>query len=485
MATLTVCCGDRTLHLPVSAPTPMYQLLADLPESPGRPCGGGGRCGGCAVYASGSLTPPADDQGQALSCQTLVTGDAQVWLPSRQVMTQIETQVPPLPTALHPVEGQYGAAVDIGTTTLVLQLVCLRTGETLATVACENPQRTIAADVIGRIETALAGGLPMLTSMIHQAVDTLEQEALRQAGLSVRQCDCRVIAGNTTMLYLYAGHNPEALSHAPFEADHLFGLRIGRNLLPRCAGAFVGADITCSLLSSGMCDRDETALLMDIGTNGEIALWHQGQLTCCATAAGPAFEGGGICCGTGSVPGAIDRVWVEQGQLAFDTIQHAPACGLCGSGLIDLAAALLDLSLLDDTGAMDEEEIHLTDQVLLSQHDVRQLQLAKGALAAGAATLLDQAGLAPEQVSRFYLAGGFGSHLNLRSAVRIGLLPECFLDRTVILGNASLGGALELLRNQGSWDKTDRLARSARCVNLAAMPAFSSAFMSCLLFGDE
>lgn len=459
----------------------LFDLISHLPDAPLRSCAGSGKCGACAVIAQGSLSHSPDAYGKVLSCQTRVQGDAQVWLPGRQEIAQIEVRRQTDAYPLEPVAGQYGAAVDLGTTTIVLELIRLTDGQTLSVVSCENPQRVIAADVIGRIEHALGGGLAALSTMVRECIATLERKAFEQAGLRDKQADCRVIAGNTTMLYLYAGYNPISLSAAPFEADCLFGKTLDRDELPPCCGAFVGADITCALLSSRICEKNETALLIDIGTNGEIALWHQGQLTCCATAAGPAFEGCGISCGVGSIPGAIDSVCQTDGQLAFTTIAHAPACGLCGSGLIDLIAALLDTEQLDETGFL-EDEVVLAPEVTLTQQDVRQVQLAKAAIAAGIETLLQNAGLNTDAVSTLFIAGGFGSHLNLQSAARIGLIPESLAGKAVILGNASLAGARQLLLSSSSNQQANAIAHHAECVNLASVSSFTNAFVEKMLF---
>ena len=458
----------------------LYELLADMPDSPGRPCGGGGSCGGCRVAAQGALSEAPDADGYVLACCTRATGDCEVWLPKRQTMAQIETGTPEMLHALEPMAGEYGSAVDLGTTTIVLRLFSLKDGRELATVSCENPQRAVAADVIGRIESALKGRLPMLRAMVRGAVDQLEQKAFQLAGIGAR-ADVRVVAGNTTMLYLYTGRNPETLSHAPFEADCLFGMREKNEWLPACAGAFVGADITCAVLAGGMMQSDATTMLVDIGTNGEIVLRHNGKLYCCATAAGPAFEGGGISCGTGSIPGAVDTVRAQAGKLEYTTIGGAEAGGVCGSGLIDLLAALLDLEWMDETGALDDD-VEVAPGVTITQKDIRQVQLAKGAIAAGMQVLMARAGIGCGDVKKLYIAGGFGSHLNLNSAARIGLIPPQLAGKAVVLGNASLGGAQRLLLDKQAWETACAIAGEAQCLNLAEEADFTDAFMECMMF---
>ena len=459
----------------------LHDLLKQFPDAPSKSCGGTGKCGMCAVVAKGRFDREANADGKILSCQTHVCGNAEVWLPARQTMPHIETSTIKHSFPIEPLCGQYGVAVDIGTTTVVLELLSLSDGKTLSIVSCENPQRIVAADVIGRMEGALNGDLDVLCTLIHDCVDRLERKAFETAKLYNCKADHRIIAGNTTMLYLYDGRLPRSLAAAPFDADCLFGMKRGRDLLPACAGAFVGADIVCAILSSHMCEKTETSMLIDIGTNGEIALWHNNQLYCCATAAGPAFEGCGITCGVESIPGAIDRAHVKNNRIDLTTIESAPAIGICGSGLIDLVACLLETEQLDESGLL-EETINLAENVFLTQEDIRQIQLAKGAISAGIQTLLKHAGLQAENISRLYIAGGFGSHIALGSAVKIGLIPAVWSDRAVVLGNASLAGAKQLLLNRSSYSEVTRIARKAQCLNLASDKFFGDCFIESMFF---
>lgn len=474
--------GDRVLSFTGSPP--LYDLIVSLPDAPPLSCGGRGICGRCAVAARGEFDPPPDRQGQVLACRSRLTGNAEIWLPERRIITQAEERCPTPDFDFSPVSGEYGAAVDLGTTTAVLLLLRLSDGETLATVSCENPQRLMAEDVIGRVDAAIRGSLAPLTGLARRCVDALEKEAFDRAGLPGRRADVRAVAGNTAMLYLFTGRMPRSLAAAPFRADCLFGIREGRDILPPCMGAFVGADITCAVTASGMTRGRETALLMDIGTNGEIALWHEGVLRCCSAPAGPAFEGGGISCGTGCVPGAVDSVSVRDGRLAYTTVGSAPACGVCGSGLVDWIAALLETKRMDETGFL-ECGAELTSGVTLTRRDVRQAQLAKGAVAAGVRTLLREAGIPADRVQTLYIAGGFGSRLNLNSAARIGLVPASLVSGAVVLGNASLAGARMMLLSEACRREAEETARRAVCLNAASCPGFAEDFAECMLFEPE
>lgn len=489
MPKLTIRQGDSVREVAFEG-TP---ILGDLLGTDAQhPCGGRGVCRKCTVEVAGAVSEPNEAEQKAglrLSCQVVVLGDAEVVLPNQKVMEQIETSGGDALTATSPMEGRLGAAVDIGTTTMALRLYDLATGTQIGDSAMLNPQTSIAADVMGRIGAALNGSLETLQDQVQTAIRTLIHAACKKANRPVGEVDSLVITGNTTMLYLLTGRSPESLSHAPFEADCLFGTTeslLGHACcLPPCMNAFVGADITCALLESGQCGRDEVSLLCDIGTNGEIALWKKGELYVTSTAAGPAFEGAGISCGCSSVRGAIDRVCAEDGALRIHTIGEADAVGVCGSGLIDAIAAALELELIDETGAMDDDEIELAPGVALQPKDVRAVQLAKAAIAAGIETLLETAKVEPGEVSTLYIAGGFGNHLDVNSAARIGLIPANLAARVKAIGNASLAGASRLLLDQGAMRTAREIAEKSQHVNLGGNPRFNEHYIDQMLFPEE
>lgn len=483
MAVLTIWKGKEQAFLNFEGPQPLSELLETAGFYEHQLCGGRGICGKCAVKLSGAVSVPNDAEkkaGTRLLCQAEILGDAEVFLTEDAGMTQIQTDSQMEIAVGSPMKGKTGAAVDIGTTTIALRRYDLQTGELLGESAMENPQRTIAADVMGRIGAAMDGRLETLRQQVCTAIQTL----LQQAGGSV---DVMVLAGNTTMLYLLTGRDPSCLSCVPFEADTLFDTDTSvleiQSYLPPCMNAFVGADISCAVLASDMCSG-KTTLLCDVGTNGEIALWKDGVLHVTSTAAGPAFEGAGISCGCSSVPGAIDRVWAEEGSLQVHTIADAPAVGLCGSGLIDAVAALLELELLDETGALEDDDVALAPEVILLQKDIRALQLAKAAIAAGIETLLDVSDTDPDDIDTFYIAGGFGSHLNIRSAARIGLIPEKLADKVRVIGNAALMGASQLLLDQRKVEEVRKIAKDSKHKNLGGDPKFNEYYMDHMFFPE-
>ena len=488
MPRLTIIHGNSSTDALFEGVPVLSSVLRENGFAVDMPCGGKGVCGKCRVQASGALSPLGDKEreaGSRLACQTVLLGDATVTLPRAQALQSIAVSGERPVFALKPMGNGCGLAVDIGTTTLAVSLLDLYSGNTLATAAGENPQRSVSADVVGRMEAAMNGQGGMLQAQVLQAIGALRREVCARARLSPDRIAATVVTGNTTMLYLLTGRSPEPLSHAPFHAEHLFGgtEHIGTYdmYLPRCLSAFVGADIACAILASRMCERDETALLADVGTNGEMALWHGGRLYVCATAAGPAFEAGGISCGVGSVEGAIDRVWQQNGGLGYSTIAGAPPVGVCGSGIIDAVATLRALEMLDETGLLEDGSVALGGGVVVTQKDVRNIQLAKSAIAAGMLTLLKAVGVEPSQVGTLYLAGGFGRHIDLRSAAAIGLIPQALAGKTKVIGNAALAGAEMLLLQTDFNRDIDRYAVCATVVTLSGNPVFTEHYMDCMM----
>ena len=423
-----------------------------------------------------------------LSCQATLFGDAAVTIAAPSSMV-IETAFSTTSHRFHTDAHGLGAAVDIGTTTVALTLVDFDARAVLVTVAAPNPQRGVSADVMGRIGAALDGKADLQKAQIEGAVAALLHDACQKAGREEGAVGRLVMTGNTTMLYLLVGRSPEPLAHAPFAADDLFGRTIdflGRPAyLPPCIGAFVGADITCALLSTGICQDEQTAMLCDIGTNGEIALWQNQKLFVTSTAAGPAFEGAGISCGCASVAGAVDRVWLENGVIKAHTIGEKPPVGLCGSGLLDAVAVLLETGDVDETGATEEDTLPIADDVWLLPQDIRAVQLAKAAVAAGMDTLLHTAAIDWDEVDTLHIAGGFGSHLNRESAARIGLLPALGDTQMRVWGNAALAGAVALLCDDTRVAEAEKLAADAQTVSLGGSTYFNNAFAEQMFFPEE
>ena len=420
-----------------------------------------------------------------------------------------------------------GAAVDIGTTTIAAALY--REGRAVGTIGAWNPQSVFGADVISRMEASLEGKADKLAAIVREAVSCLLTELAEHAGESAEAIETVIITGNTSMLYFLTQKDPRCLSRAPFEADELFGWwTIGEALdlscrkadvyLPRCMSAFVGADITTAILGSGLTETDrilsadgsrkEAAaaidtniscgetdgvsaecsprLMVDVGTNGEIVLFHKERLICCATAAGPAFEGAGLSCGMRGVAGAIDHVNWENGSWKVHVIgdrEASTAEGICGSGVIDGVAGLLESGLLEDTGYL-EEDVCFAGNVGLTAEDIREVQLAKGAIRAGMETLLAEEKIDAAGLEGLYVAGGFGSYMSAKSAERIGLFPKIDLSRIKICGNAALAGAVRILHDRRMEKEATALAEGAKTINLGSSAKFQEFYMKYMMFDE-
>lgn len=455
------------------------------------PCGGKGKCLKCAVRVEGKVSPPAQAETQAgyrLACKTLLLGDATAeMINTEQTFAHIQTDTGAF--GIGKTDFNYGAAVDIGTTTVVLKLFS-SDGACVGQSSSLNPQRSFAADVIGRIGEALKGNGFLLQQQITDCINRLLLNSCAQAGIRKSDIDRMVITGNTAMLYLLTGKDPVSISRAPFKADTLFGtwtevLGI-KTYLPMCMNAFVGADITAAVLETGMCEKNDTALLCDIGTNGEIALFKDGKLYVTSTAAGPAFEGAEISCGCGSVDGAIHRVWAEDGAVYAHTLGNLPAVGICGTGFVDAVAAFLETGKIDETGAIVGELAVSANggTVFLTGKDIRALQLAKAAVAAGIETLLLRTETKVTDIQTLFLAGGFGNKLDPYSAARIGLIPVSLAAKTCGVGNAALSGAVKMLFDSQLITASEAIASSAVHIGLGGNADFNDAFIENMIFTE-
>jgi uncharacterized 2Fe-2S/4Fe-4S cluster protein (DUF4445 family) len=249
--------------------------------------------------------------------------------------------------------------------------------------------------------------------------------------------------------------------------------------------AFVGADITCAVLASGMTESSATSLLCDIGTNGEIALWKDGKLFVTSTAAGPAFEGAKISCGMRGAEGAVDHVTMQNGKITYHTIGETAPKGLCGSGLLDLVAVLLDGEIIDESGRMECKEYRLCENVTLTQKDVREVQLAKAAIRAGIELLAEKMGVQVSDIRRVYLAGAFGNFLDPASACRIGMIPPVLRDRISPIGNAAGEGAKLCALSRAEFEYSRRLAAETEFLELASLPQFQDCYVDALEFCEE
>lgn len=421
------------------------------------PCGGRGRCKGCKVRITAGetplegierelLSPLEQKQGWRLACH--LKADQDMTLQAQQWDAPVLSDNTPL--AFDPREG-LGVAVDIGTTTVVAQLLDLSTGRVLAVQTALNPQAQYGADVMSRVEFAIAdGGAETLRDDIRHCIKRLLFACAKAAECSVDQIHTCVLVGNTVMHHIFCDLDLTPLSRYPFESPTMGAQRFSTMdlkwwkgdceiiFLP-CIGGFVGSDILAGLLASGIADSETTQALVDIGTNGEMVVGNRDALYCAGTAAGPAFEGARISQGMRAAAGAISHVKAVDGALVCEVIGGGSARGICGSGLVDAVAAGLQLGLIGASGRLQNENggLVLADDISLSQTDIRQLQLAKGAIAAGVRILSKSMGIDPEVI---HLAGAFGNYVGSESAQAIGLLSLTGA-KFVPAGNTALRGA--------------------------------------------
>ena len=393
--------------------------------------------------------------------------------------------------APEPYCATYGAAIDLGTTTIVLALCRASDGAVLSTMSCVNPQRAVSPDVMGRIGAALDGAQGELQDMATNAIERLLLQACEEARVSPELVDAFVVTGNTAMLHLLFGEDVAGLSRMPFTMKRGFGEEmqlLGRKAyVPACFGPFLGADLACAILSSGLTERAHPSLLCDIGTNGEMAIWKDGFLYLASAPAGPCFEGAGLSCGCGSIAGAVDGVSLAGGELQVHVIGDERPVGICGSGVIEAVDAFVQAGSISEGGRIFADPLTVCDGVALSQTDVRAVQLAKAAIAAGIEIIMDAAGASASTLDALYVCGGFGSHMNLAAAARIGLIPRGLLEKASALGNAALEGAVMALLDRGKMTIMENMRDMAQCVSLVGNDRFEESYVDNMAFdqGEE
>ncbi len=467
------------------------------------PCGGKGKCGKCKVIAKGELSPLSDrekqwllpeeiSKGVRLACMTEILGNAEIFTLENDG-SRIKTDGEQMQYELLPTIKKYGFVVDIGTTTVVIGLYSAN-GQLLGKTGMLNPQKKWGADVISRIEAVISGNACDLQKAIVETIENALLSLCEKNAVDICEIDGGVITGNTAMLYLATKTLVNGLDRMPFYLNRRFGETVlAKQLqvkhlpldtpiyLPPCIAPFIGADTVCATLTTAFWERNDTFLMVDIGTNGEMVLFDKGKTYACSTAAGPAFEGAGLSCGMRGENGAIEHVFVKNGEFCFDVIGNKEPKGICGSGVIDAVACFLQTELLDETGYM-EADVKLMDNVFFTKKDVRAVQLAKSAIYAGITTLLKTIKVSENQVNSFMVAGGFGGYLNLQNAGEIGLFPRGFVSRTKVLGNAAYNGAVMLLLNKNMREKCELIANNTQVIDLSANPLFLQEYTEGMMF---
>ncbi len=421
-------------------------------------------------------------------------------------------------------------AVDIGTTTIAATLIDLVNNKVLGVIGEANAQAPWGADVISRINQTIEESnskfdknIKQLQEVVVKQIDTLRKKLLLTAQLpsianvqsdndtdrdSFADVQYITIAGNTTMMHFLAGIPAKNISRAPFipvtlEASKVNASELGMDsnalmfLMPSIAG-YIGADIVAAMLAVNAHSQDKPFLLLDLGTNAEIVLGYQGKFLTCSAAAGPCFEGASLSCGLAGQEGAINKVTYLENGFEFCTINDKPAKGICGSGVLDSIAMLLESGSVDETGYLDGENSTLashikeddkgqnyfefTENIVLTQKDIREVQLAKAAVRAGIHTLLAEAGLEVDDVANLYIAGGFGSAMDPKSAARIGLIPTELLDRTHAIGNGASLGVIRYATEKNVHEHVSKIVNNTKYLELSALPVFTSLYVEQMIF---
>lgn len=508
---------DDAVSISVTAGTTVLAAAIAAGLKPDAPCGGRGTCGKCLVRITAGrehLTMaggPVPAEELLPACQLLVQGDVSAVFPHHGE-NRILTGGLSMADSVTAADGEFFAmaAFDVGTTSLVGYLLDGRSGGQMAVDSRLNPQTQFGADVVARGSYAMEHGVEPLTAAIRQALDEMLGNLCQKAGCSRE--DVRLISavGNTCMHHLLLGYSPAPLMVAPYMPEHRAaevrpGTDLGFHMAPDgmvrilpCIAGFVGADTVGCLLACGWEHREPLTLMIDIGTNGEMVLGSQRRSVTCSTAAGPAFEGAKIRFGMRGADGAIDHVFArEDGTIGYSVVGGGEAVGICGSGLLDAVAVLLELGVVDETGRFDPDgpaalglvdgkpAYYFNDTVCLTQSDIREVQLAKAAIAAGIRLLCDRLSVTIPDIEQVLIAGAFGNYMSPDSACAIGLLPKILREKIIPVGNAAGEGAKLAVREDFQFELASRLAAEVEFLELANDVRFQDIFVDELSFDSE
>jgi uncharacterized 2Fe-2S/4Fe-4S cluster protein (DUF4445 family) len=455
------------------------------------PCGGKGICGACKVkLLKGELKIDNNQQDRLnklklgndwrLACYCFAVSDITLEISQFDNIILADNST----FEFQPQTG-FGIAVDLGTTTIVAQLINLENGHVLNSVSDVNPQAKYGGDLISRIQSCLDGNKDEMQNLIRKKIGGMIQLVLKKHPVEISKVS---IVGNTVMHHIFSGINVDTLSFYPFESpdlgiqkftsgelywQFLSGTKI--QFYPSI-GSFVGSDILAGIAATKMSVQDKYSVLIDLGTNGEIVIGNRDKIICASTAAGPAFEGAKINQGMRATTGAISSVQFREGRFESHVIGNVNAKGICGSGLIDVMAILLEQSQIGMFGEINsgEEAVKLTSGVSITQQDIREFQLAKAAIAAGVQILLNQLEISYDNIDKVFIAGGFGNFLNIKNVIRTGLI-ECEEEKIVKLGNTALIGAKMFLFEYE--DFYQRILEKTSHINLEGDGSFQDVYI--------
>lgn len=451
------------------------------------PCGGRGRCGRCTAMIDGQWV---------MSCQTPVSDGMVVTVPKEdvgKVIAATDRKVT-LIDDLTPLSEGYGLAVDIGTTTVAIDILDMSDGKEIFNSADMNRQRIRGEDVLARIQYADEGGTDELHKLVIGTINDLISSC-DVSGFSPKRIGSAYIAGNTAMTHLFLGINPSPIRFPPFEPvvkdadisgkESLLDIdESARVICMPSVSSYVGGDITSDIVDSGMDRAEGLSLLIDVGTNGEVALGNKDMIMCCSSSAGPAFEGSQMTSGMLAKPGAIDSVRIENGKISYTVIGNEKPKGICGSAVIDLVAQLFRNGYVDKRGNLTEKSgakdgvFTITDGIVMTQSEISNVIMTKAAIYSATRSMVRNLGVEFGDLEKIYIAGGFGNFINMDSAINIGLFPDVDRSKFEYLGNASLAGAKEALLSKGFRDRIDELFPKMTYVDLSSDPIFYDEYMS-------
>jgi len=493
----------ETFPLNTSCPT-VLQAIQEAGIDFAAPCGGRGTCRKCAVWVR-------DEKGlrSELACEIAPTENMMVQIERAKPMTISETGSTSAFDADVSDIG-YGIAIDVGTTTVVVRLIEMATGICIATTSRPNPQIVFGSDVIARISASVAGSLDAMTKLIDSSLAEMVKMLCDQCDVDLADIVGATLAGNTVMESIAAGVSPDPIGINPFIPLSYFGEEIDiegvseRTYFVECLSGYVGGDITADILATRLTESPKLRLMLDLGTNGEMALGNKDRLVTCATAAGPVFEGANITFGMPARLGAINRVTFDGNDIVLTTVGDAEPFGICGTGIIDATAILVKTGIVDETGYMSTADeldddvpaalaarifegekgamFKLAENIYLTQGDIRNVQLAKAAVSAGVLTLVDTYETTLDAIDELVIAGGFGSYLDIESAAIIGLFPEELKNRARSIGNTAIEGATALLINSHARKQEKTIAQLAEYVELSTELKFNQYYVDCMMF---
>lgn len=411
---------------------------------------------------------------------------------------------------------KYGIAIDLGTTTIALYLIDLNNGDIISVLSQVNNQRAYGGDVISRINYTIENknGINELNKCIINEINEMIDKICKANKIDKEEIYNLVVVGNTTMIHLFMKLNCKNIALAPFiptltETYECLSSDLGINIngiasFPPGISAYVGSDISAGILSSNICEKEKYSLLLDIGTNGEMALGNKDKVFTCSTAAGPAFEGANIKYGVGGIDGAISSIDLSKSTI-YKTINNKIPCGICGSGVLDISSQLLKYEIIDESGRMcdlDEiknenlrkrlkEENNMKEFVIFeddskkisfTQKDIREVQLAKAAINAGMKVLLKESNLTYDDIEHVYIGGGFGNFMDVESAVNIGMIPKELKSKIKSIGNCAGKGAINYLINEKKQEEIINITNKCKYIELSQSKDFQEFYIDSIIF---